>query len=65
MTTAHAKDLSTKRGKACVIELYYVDNFSWPLIGQTTELTFERDVRVPLDPVKWEKGCTCVTTSQP
>jgi hypothetical protein len=65
MATDYARGLSTKRGKECVIEMYYQDNFAWPLIGQTTEMTFEREVRVPLDPVKWEKGCTCVTTSQP
>jgi hypothetical protein len=64
LPSAHAQELSRKRGKECVIELIYQDKYAWPLIGQTTEFTFERAVRQELDPVKWEKGCTCVTTSQ-
>jgi hypothetical protein len=58
-----ARDLLQKRGKECVIELRYQDQYEWPLIGQTTAFTFEREVRAPLETIKWEKSCTCVTTS--
>ena len=53
-----------KRGKECVLEMRYQDNYTWPLIGQTTRLEFEREVRTPLETVKYEKACTCVTTSR-
>lgn len=57
-------DMLQRRGKECVLELYYEDDYEWPLIGKTKHFTFEREVRTPLEVVKWEKACTCVTTSR-
>ena len=56
-------DLLRRRGKECVLEMRYQDDYKWPLIGTTTHLEFEREVRASLETIKWEKGCTCVTTS--
>lgn len=52
-----------KRGKACVLKMRYQDNYTWPLVGETTQLTFEREVRVDLKPIQYKKtgpfDCTC------
>lgn len=56
-----SEELLQKRGKACVLEMRYVDDYTWPLIGKTTTIPFEREVRVDLKTVEWEKQCTCVT----
>lgn len=42
-----------ERGKTCVIEYYYRDQYPLPLIGQTIELTFNDEVRGSLETVTW------------
>lgn len=52
-----------KRGKECVLDFYYEDDYEWPLIGAKTHLVFERQVVEPMEAVTWEKtnyDCTCV-----
>ncbi len=59
----NAANMFRARGKECVLELIYQDDYEWPLIGKKTNFTFERTVRTDMATLKWEKGCTCVTTS--
>ena len=42
-----------KRGKTCLIEFYYEDDFPWPLIGETTRITFEKRVEEPLVQIEY------------
>ncbi len=54
-------DLTASRGKECILEMHYEDDYEWPLIGKTTRIVFEDKVSAPLEYIKWEKQCTCVT----
>ena len=62
---ASVREMMQKRGKTCVIEMHYEDDYAFPLIGKSTHMVFDRTVEVDLEQVKWEKGCTCVTPSRP
>ncbi len=42
-----------QRGKLCVIEFYYEDDYKWPLIGKTTHIVFEKKVEGDLTQVEW------------
>ena len=50
-----------RRGKHCEVDFYYEDDFPIPFTGKTMRLTFERSVDAPLEPVKYDKLCTCVS----
>lgn len=60
-------DVWAKKGKTCVIEMHYENDYTWPLIGKTQRLVFERTVEAELSPVIWDKGggsfpdCRCVS----
>ena len=60
-------DMWALKGKTCVIEMHYEDDYEWPLIGKTQRLVFERTVEEDLTPVIWEKSdyslpdCRCVS----
>jgi hypothetical protein len=58
------REFYQKRGKTCVLEMIYKDSYEWPLIGKTTDFTFERKVETELEQVQWEKSCTCVTAER-
>lgn len=60
-------DRWARRGKTCIIEMHYEDDYVWPLIGKTQHLVFEKRIETELTPVTWEKndwslpeGCRCV-----
>ena len=61
-----ASDVWARKGKICVIEMHYEDDYRLPLIDKTHHQVFERTVEVKMTPVTWEKQdwslpeCRCV-----
>lgn len=53
-----------RRGKTCVIEMRYEDDFKLPLLDKRLHIPFSREVEGPLELVKYEKMCTCVTVPE-
>ncbi len=59
-----ANDRMIQRGSTCVLRLYHEGEIEWPLVGTTTDITWEREVRGSLENVDWAKehqDCTCVS----
>lgn len=54
------KDFIVARGKHCEIDFRYQDEFAIPFTGRQMSLTFDRTVDATLEPVKYDKLCTCV-----
>lgn len=42
-----------KRGKECILEFYYEDDYEWPLIGKKSTFTFEKTIKGDLTQVEW------------
>lgn len=49
-----------KRGKVCVIEMHYEDDFTLPLLNKTVHVPFDRTVTAPLELVDYGPGCSCI-----
>ncbi len=41
------------RGKRCVIEFYYEDDYMWPLINKPQRIVFEKRIEAPLEQIKY------------
>lgn len=61
----NVRKLMRQRGKECVLEMHYEDDFAWPLIGKTTHISFDREVTKSLKQVEYQKQCTCVRAGSP
>lgn len=53
--------LYQRRGKECVLQMRYVDRYPLPLLGNTVQMSWSNEVKAPMEPITWEKKCTCVS----
>lgn len=59
------RKMLVERGKTCMIEMRYEDDFSLPLIDKKMHIPFSKTVTATLEQVKYEKSCTCVSVPEP
>lgn len=66
MTKGNAKHRASlvKRGKSCLLEMRYEDDFALPLLDKKLHIPFEKRVTASLELVKYDKMCTCVTVPE-
>ncbi|MCA9549042.1 MAG: hypothetical protein KC933_03335 [Myxococcales bacterium] len=50
-----------KRGKECLVEMRYRGSYTLPFTNFTFTKEWSGEKRAPLELIKWEKQCTCVT----
>lgn len=55
------QDMMRKRGKECVVEMRYQGTYTLPFTNFTFTKEWSDEKRSPLELIKWEKQCTCVT----
>lgn len=55
------REMLESRGKECLLEMHYEDDYEWPFIGKSSHFAFDSSATAPLEQIKWEKQCTCVT----
>ncbi len=58
--TEGLKTLRIKRGKECVIEMHYEDDYTLPLFNKVVHVPFDRTVRTNLKDIDAGIDCTCV-----
>lgn len=58
---AAAQEMMRKKGKECLIEMRYVGSYTLPGLGKEFSIEWTGSKRAPLEPIKWEKQCTCVS----
>ena len=49
------------RGRTCEIDFRYENDFPVPLVNKSMHLVFDRTITDTLEPVKYNKLCTCVS----
>ena len=59
------QELMRKRGKECLVEMRYVGTYTLPYLNITFTKEWTGAKRAPLEPIKWEKQCTCVSIPSP
>ena len=57
------RKIVAERGKACVINFHYEDEFTWPVLERRSPVIIDRRIETPLEQVSWKKddNCTCVS----